>query len=113
MMVRREADGMTLGLELPWSFESFVERSYEGSKEEEGKKWICPSHFTLWVLFLLYCFFAAKSSSTRSLSTVGEDSVTSTVVPGDSGRDLKLEVLDLLQSVGWAAGSPSSRTWKR
>lgn len=72
-------------------------------------------HLTLLCGFCSHstAFFAAKSSSTRSLLTVGEDSVTSSVVPADSGRDLKLEVLDLLQSVGWAAGSPRSRTWKR
>ena len=57
--------------------------------------------------------FAAKYSSTRSFIAVGEDSGTSSVASGDGGRELTLEALDLLQSVGWAAGSPSRRTWKR
>lgn len=49
--------------------------------------------------------FAAKSSSTRSFIAVGEDSGTSSIVSGDGGKDLKLEALDLLQSMGWATGA--------
>lgn len=53
MMVRCKAEGTTLGLESPRSFESFVERVYESSKEEAGKMWIFPSCFTLCVFLLL------------------------------------------------------------
>lgn len=58
-------------------------------------------------------FFEAISSSIRSFLSVGEDTMTGGVVSANDGRDLRLEAVDLLQTLGWAAGSPSTRTWKR
>lgn len=52
MTVRCEAEGMPLGLELPWSFESFIVRGYKGSKEEEGKNG--SVHLTLLCGFSCY-----------------------------------------------------------
>lgn len=66
--MRYEAEGTTLGLVSLCSFETFVERVYEGSKE--GKKWICLPHFVHFPPTQL--LFTAKSSSTRTFTTVEE-----------------------------------------
>lgn len=68
--MRCEAKGTTLGLESLCSFEGFVETVYDGSKEGEGKKWVCPPRFVHFPPAQL--LFTAKSSSTGSFTTVEE-----------------------------------------